>query len=122
MMNQSRLRWGGFASFLYVLVSAFMPHAASAEVPLTRASVEAIQNYVELLPQSGRTRQARLADWLGLGDAIRTANAAQVDLRFNDGSLARIGEQATFQFIANTRTFRLSNGTALFLIPPGQGA
>jgi hypothetical protein len=42
-------------------------------------------------------------------------------LRFNDGSLARVGERATFRFIPNTRNFRLSNGTMLLLIPPGRG-
>jgi hypothetical protein len=56
-----------------------------------------------------------------VGDALRTAATAQADLRFNDGSLARVGERATFQFQPNTRNFRLNNGTLLLLIPPGQG-
>ncbi|MBE9138593.1 FecR domain-containing protein [Nodosilinea sp. LEGE 07088] len=46
---------------------------------------------------------------------------SQADLRFNDGSLARVGERATFQFVPNTRNFRLTNGTILLLIPPGRG-
>ncbi|MEM9768846.1 MAG: FecR domain-containing protein [Cyanobacteria bacterium P01_D01_bin.71] len=56
-----------------------------------------------------------------MGDAIRTSQGARAELRFNDGSLARVGERATFWFIPNTRDFRLSNGTALFLIPPDRG-
>ncbi|MGA1626816.1 MAG: FecR domain-containing protein, partial [Prochlorothrix sp.] len=43
------------------------------------------------------------------------------ELRFNDGSLARVGSQAVFWFVPNTRDLQLSNGTALMLIPPGQG-
>ncbi|MEM9006844.1 MAG: FecR domain-containing protein [Cyanobacteria bacterium P01_F01_bin.86] len=120
-MSLYQFRWVGFASLLYTVISAIAPYSVRAEVPLTRASVEALANEVELLPEAGTARPAQLSDWLGIGDAIRTAVSARVDLRFNDGSLARIGEQATFRFVPDTRTFRLSNGTALFLIPPGQG-
>ncbi|MBE7383330.1 MAG: FecR domain-containing protein [Leptolyngbya sp. SIO1E4] len=120
-MSRYHFRWVGLASLLYAWMSALAPTPANAQVPLTRANVEFLQNYVELLPGDGGARPARLTDWLSLDDTIRTASSARADLRFNDGSLARIGEQATFRFIPNTRTFRLSNGTALFLVPPGQG-
>ncbi|MEO1294597.1 MAG: FecR domain-containing protein [Cyanobacteria bacterium J06636_16] len=116
-----QFRWVGFVGLCYATLSAIVSYPANAEVPLTRASVEALANEVELIPEAGTARPARLSDLLSVGDAIRTAISARVDLRFNDGSLARIGEQATFEFVPNTRTFRLSNGTALFLIPPGQG-
>jgi acrosin len=62
-----------------------------------------------------------MSDFLAVGDALRTAATAQADLRFNDGSLARVGERATFRFVPNTRNFRLTNGTVLLLIPPGRG-
>lgn len=94
---------------------------AKADVPLTRADVEALLNRVEMMPRGSSPRPARLSDFLGLGDALRTAAASRAELRFNDGSLARIGERATFQFVPNTRNFRLNNGTVLLLIPPGQG-
>ncbi|WP_223257285.1 FecR family protein [Phormidesmis priestleyi] len=55
------------------------------------------------------------------GDALSTARSSKADLRFNDGSFARVGELALFRFIPNTRQFNLSNGTALLLIPPGRG-
>ncbi|NJN02806.1 MAG: hypothetical protein HC816_10245 [Leptolyngbyaceae cyanobacterium RM1_1_2] len=92
-----------------------------AQVPLTRAQVEAIRNRVELIPQGRSARLAQVADVLGVGDALRTEVSARAELRFNDGSLARIGERATFRFVPNTRNFRLSNGTVLLLIPPGRG-
>ncbi|MGF1459979.1 MAG: FecR domain-containing protein [Leptolyngbyaceae cyanobacterium] len=94
---------------------------AHAEVPLTRADVESVYNRVELIPEGETARRANLTDWLARGDALRTFENARAELRFNDGSLARVGERATFWFVPNTRDFRLSNGTALFLIPPGQG-
>ncbi|PZV15123.1 MAG: hypothetical protein DCF21_12105, partial [Leptolyngbya sp.] len=94
---------------------------AEASVPLMRADVEALRNRVEFIPRGRNPRAARRSDFLAVGDALRTAATAQADLRFNDGSLARVGERATFQFQPNTRNFRLNNGTLLLLIPPGQG-
>lgn len=92
-----------------------------AEIPLTRADIESVLNRVELL-RSGQTPQmARTSDFLGTGDRLRTASSSRAELRFNDGSLARIGERATFHFVPNTRNFRLTNGTVLLLIPPQQG-
>ncbi|MEM6836357.1 MAG: FecR domain-containing protein [Cyanobacteria bacterium P01_C01_bin.120] len=90
-------------------------------MPLTRADVESLYNRVDLISEGQDARPARLSDRLLVGDAIRTSQGARAELRFNDGSLARIGERATFWFIPNTRDFRLSNGTALFLIPPDRG-
>ncbi|MBW4483529.1 MAG: FecR domain-containing protein [Tildeniella torsiva UHER 1998/13D] len=108
----------GLAS-LVALVLVGLP--AQASVTLTRAEVEALRNRVEFIPRGRAARAARMSDFLAVGDAVRTAASSQADLRFNDGSLARVGERATFRFVPNTRNFRLTNGTVLLLIPPGQG-
>ncbi|MEL6383516.1 MAG: FecR family protein [Cyanobacteria bacterium J06626_18] len=121
-MSKYHFRWVGFASFLYTAASTIAPLSVSAEVPLTRASVESLQNRVELLLQTGATYPVRPTDWLSSGDTIQTADDARADLRFNDGSFARIGEEAAFYFTQDTRTFHLANGTVLFLIPPEKGA
>lgn len=97
-----------------------MPRAASAQSALTWARVELIRNQVHLFTD-GQSRRARVSDVLGIDDALSTDRSARAELRFNDGSLARIGESAVFRFTPNTRNFRLSNGTVLLLIPPGQG-
>lgn len=104
-----------------VMATALGAPAARADVPLTRADVEAILNRVELIQRGRSARIARHNDFMTVGDAIRTAAQSQAQLRFNDGSLARVGERATFRFVPNTRNFRLSNGTALLLVPPGRG-
>ena len=103
---------------LGILLSS--PRAAVAESELTWARVELTRNQVQLF-SNGQSRRARVSDVLGINDALRTAQRARAELRFNDGSLARIGERAVFQFTPNTRNFRLSNGTVLLLIPPGRG-
>jgi hypothetical protein len=111
----------GWPSLVLGLLGIWGASPAQGQVPLTRADVESLYNQVEFIPEGQAARPARLNDWLSIGDALRTALGARAELRFNDGSLARVGERATFWFVPNTRDFRLSNGTALFLIPPDRG-
>jgi hypothetical protein len=101
--------------------SVLLPSAVHAEVPLSRAVVASLRNAVELILKNQAPRAAKVRDALAPGDAIATARAALAELRFNDGSLARVGGQALFRFLPNTRTFQLSNGTLLLLVPPGRG-
>jgi len=99
-----------------------LPHSVSAqEQELTWARIDFLRNRVQLVPQDQRGRRANISDVLSVGDSLRTARASRAELRFNDGSLARIGERATFRFTPNTRNFQLNNGTILLLIPPGRG-
>ncbi|XGW00975.1 MAG: FecR domain-containing protein (plasmid) [Leptolyngbya sp. BL-A-14] len=101
--------------------SVLMSGAAQAEVPLNRAVIASLRNAVELILNNQAPRAAKVRDALTPGDAIATARAALAELRFNDGSLARVGGQALFRFLPHTRTFQLSNGTLLLLVPPGRG-
>ncbi|MEA5604731.1 FecR family protein, partial [Nostoc sp. UHCC 0252] len=99
-----------------------LPNRVSAITPLTRAEIQDLRNIVQLIPKDKRKkRPARKLDAMTPGDGVATGRASLADLRFNDGSLARVGEQALFQFLPKTRDFRLSNGTVLLLIPPGRG-
>ncbi|MGB3612576.1 MAG: FecR family protein [Elainellaceae cyanobacterium] len=96
------------------------PRSAEA-VPLTRAIIRLLRNEVNLIPQGRSPRRAAVSDAFTPGDALSTARQSFAEVRFNDGSLARVGESVLFRFAANTRTFRLDNGTVLLLVPPGQG-
>ncbi|WP_375471393.1 FecR domain-containing protein [uncultured Nostoc sp.] len=99
-----------------------LPNQVNAITPLTRAEIQNLRNLVQLIPRNReKKRPARKSDAMTPGDGLSTGRASLADLRFNDGSLARVGEQAIFQFLPKTRSFRLSNGTALLLIPPGRG-
>ncbi|GAX40723.1 hypothetical protein NIES4075_16890 [Tolypothrix sp. NIES-4075] len=98
-----------------------LPQEASATTPLTRAEIEKIRNLVQLRPKNRQQRPARSSDAMFPGDGVSTGRASLAELRFNDRSLARVGEQAVFQFLPRTRNFKLSNGTVLLLIPPKQG-
>src|SRR5919202_1606537 len=106
---------------LWSSTSLLLPKEASAQTALSRAVIESLRNQVRLIPKNQSARPARPSDAMTPGDALATAKASTAQLRFNDGSLARLGEQAVFSFSPGTRTFGLSNGTALVLIPPGRG-
>jgi hypothetical protein len=101
--------------------SLLLPQEALAQTALTRAVIESLKNQVRLIPKNQSARPARPSDAITPGDGLATAKASTAQLRFNDGSLARLGEQAVFKFSPGTRTMALSNGTALVLIPPGRG-
>ncbi|BAT54103.1 hypothetical protein NOS3756_30680 [Nostoc sp. NIES-3756] len=111
-----------FSITLYGLMILVSSPQVNANTPLTRAEIQSLRNFVQLvLRNSQNKRPAKPADAIIPGDGLATGRASLADLRFNDGSLARIGEQAVFQFMPRTRNFRLSNGTVLLLIPPGRG-
>ncbi|MBW4602860.1 MAG: FecR domain-containing protein [Calothrix sp. FI2-JRJ7] len=94
---------------------------ANAQTPLTRAVIQDLRNLVQLMPQRQPRRRAQRSDAMTPGDGLSTGRLSLADLRFNDGSWARVGEQAVFQFLPRTRNFTLNNGTVLLLIPPGRG-
>ncbi|MBD2437646.1 FecR family protein [Nostoc sp. FACHB-110] len=102
-------------------VIAISSNQVSAATPLTRAEIQNLQNLVQLLPKNNKKRPARKLDPMIPGDGLATGRLSLADLRFNDGSLARVGERALFKFLPKTRNFMLSNGTLLLLIPPGKG-
>lgn len=110
-----------FALAVTTSATLLMPSNAHAETPLARAMIESLRNSVRLFLRDQAPRPAKRRDILTPGDALSTAQSALVELRFNDGSLARIGERALFRFVPSRRTLRLDNGTVLFLISPGQG-
>ncbi|BAU06197.1 FecR family protein [Fischerella sp. NIES-3754] len=109
------------ASCLGTAVLPLPEQQATAATPLTRAVIQNLRNLVQLIPHNQPKRRARKSDAIIPGDGLSTGRASLAELRFNDGSLARVGEQAIFRFLPKTRNFRLSNGTVLLLIPPGQG-
>ncbi len=94
---------------------------AQAETPLLRATIQKVKNRVVLNPKRQAGRQAQIKDEMTPGDALQTFQKAMAELRFNDSSVARIGERAIFNFEPNTRNMDLKSGTVLLLIQPGQG-
>ncbi|WP_353259960.1 FecR domain-containing protein [Prochlorothrix hollandica] len=112
--------WGAIVGVGVVGLGTSPPPALAGQ-PLTQAQISYVQNQVSVLDRNRNARPAQLRDLVTPGNGVATRAKSLVELRFNDGSLARIGEQAVFWFVPNSRDLQLSNGTALMLIPPGQG-
>ena len=116
-------RWFPFISLVSFSGSLLLTStgAIAAPVPLTQATLRKVVNDVKLFLDQQPPRSAQINDRLGNGDALKTAQASRAELKFNDGTLAKVGEYATFRFTPNTRRFDLKNGNYLFLVPPGRG-
>ncbi len=111
-----------FVLGLSTVIVLFLPNQGIALTPLTKAEIQKLHNIVQFIPKdNSNKRPARQSDIIMPGDGVATGKSSLADLRFNDGSLARLGEQAVFKFLPKQRDFQLSNGTVLLLIPPGQG-
>lgn len=114
-------RWLGLVGLLATTLGWSLITPAAAGQRLTQARLANLRNQVSFLTADRRSRPARLQDVMTPGNGLSTGANSLAELRFNDGSLARVGAQAVFWFVPNTRDLQLSNGTALMLIPPGQG-
>ncbi len=120
------LKWRSLLSLTTLsgtLVFSLSPVLAGS-TPLTSATLRKVVNQVELLLKTeAMRRNARVNDRLtNGGDQIDTRKSSRAELKFNDGTVAKVGELATFRFTPNTRRFDLGNGTYLFLVPPGRGS
>ena len=93
-----------------------------AESAVTSAELYRVINQVELNRQDqGQWARARVGDSLVPRDAVRTAAQSRAEILFNEGTLVRTGEGTVFRFPPGRRSFELVDGSALFMIRPGQG-
>ncbi|QLE58395.1 FecR domain-containing protein [Nostoc sp. TCL26-01] len=132
------MRWQIWSLQRQLLVSTLLtlfwlnPALAQSEQNLTRAEVYKLSKIVELLLQNQTQRPAKLKDVVVPKDAVRTGVSSEAQLFFNDKSLIRVDQSSVFRFqpglrrfklpnlIAQNETiFKLDNGTALILSPPG---
>ena len=113
-------------------LSWMTPVLAQSDQLLTRAEVYKLIKIVELLLQNQTRRPAQPKDVIVPRDAVRTGASSEAQLFFNDKSLIRVDQSSTFRFepglrrfklrnliALNEMIFKLENGTALILSPPG---
>ncbi|PZV03539.1 MAG: hypothetical protein DCF32_13670 [Leptolyngbya sp.] len=115
-------RTHGFSAALLAIVGgAAIASPALAEVPWAWANLRASTDQVNLVSASGNTRPATVADCFCPGETLSTSAAARAEVLFNDGSLTRVGEQASLRFWPDTRKLLLNQGTVALFVPPNQG-
>jgi hypothetical protein len=84
------------AAILWSATTLPLQKEVSAETALNRAVVKNLRNLVRLIPQNRVSRPARVSDAMKPGDALSTGRSALAELRFNDGSLARLANRRYF--------------------------
>ncbi len=132
------MRWGIWSLNQKLIVSTLLalswmtPALAQSEQLLTRAEVYKLIKIVELLLHNQNPRPANPQDVIVPRDAVRTGVSSEAQLFFNDKSLIRVDQRSIFRFepglrrfklrnllALNETIFKLENGTALVLSPPG---
>ena len=103
-------------------LSALGIAALQAAVPYNQATVTRLQNKVTYGegPAAAR-RPARSGDVIRSDNYLLTETDSRAELKYEDGSIVRIGQNTVFTFEADTRTLTLEKGSLIFHIPRGSG-
>jgi len=109
----------------FSLCFAFSIAAAhAAGEPLTTATVSRVENqvsYGKVIGDKSETRPAAKDDVVKANNFLLSETDSRAELRYEDGTIVRIGQNTIFTFEANTRTLNLKKGTFVFYVPKGKG-
>jgi hypothetical protein len=109
----------GLSFLCAALVGSASSHAA---MPYTQATVTRLQNTVTYGTTVQRaTRAAKVSDVVKADSYLLTETDSRAELKYEDGSIVRIGQNTVFTFEADTRTLSLEKGSLVFYIPKGSG-
>lgn len=107
--------------FALAAVSLATVHAAT---PYRQATVTRTQNkvnYGELKGERSALRPAAVNDVVRSSNFLQTETDSRAELKYEDGSLVRVGQNTVFSFEDITRTLSLGKGTMIFYVPKGSG-
>ena len=102
-------------------------HAAStfdsATVSFIQHDVAVAELELLTLDSSGKTarRPASLNEAIAESQALLTGRKSRAELKLSDGTIARVGQLSSFTYGKGTRELQLKQGSALFVVPKGQG-
>lgn len=109
----------------YVAVAAlFATGALRAAEPLASATVTRVENkvsYGKVAGDKSTLRPAAANDVVKASDFLLSEAESRAELKYDDGTIVRIGQNTVFSFDANTRTLDLKKGTFVFYMPKGKG-
>lgn len=107
---------------LALTVAGLSGMTAEAVVPYTQATVTRLQNKVAFGESAQKARRpAQPGDVIKADTYLLTETDSRAELKYQDGSVVRIGQNTVFTFEADTRTLSLEKGSLIFYIPKGQG-
>jgi FecR protein len=112
------------SAVLLIVLASFPCLKVCAATPLNKATVtkvENIVNYGEVKEGHTAKRPAVAEDVVRPNNFLLTETESRAELKYEDGSVVRIGQNTVFSFDAATRTLSLDKGTLIFYIPKGAG-
>jgi len=92
--------------------------------PFTSATVTRVENkvsYGKIVGDKSETRPAAANDVVKAGNFLLSDVESRAELKYDDGTIVRIGQNTIFSFEANTRTLNLKQGTFVMSMPKGKG-
>jgi hypothetical protein len=95
-----------------------------AAEPLNSATVSRVENqvsYGKVIGDKSETRPAVTNDVIQSRNFLLSEMNSRAELRYEDGTIVRIGQNTIFTFEANNRIFDLKKGTFVFYVPKGKG-
>jgi len=90
----------------------------------TQATVTRTENkvsYGTMQADLSNTRPAEAQDVVKANNFLLSETESRAELKYEDGTIVRIGQNTIFTFEANSRTLNLKKGTFVFFVPKGQG-
>lgn len=92
--------------------------------PLNSATVTRVENqvsYGKVIGDKSESRPAVPNDVIKANNYLMSEIDSRAEMKYDDGTIVRIGQNTIFSFEANTRTLNLKKGTFVFYVPKGKG-
>jgi hypothetical protein len=92
--------------------------------PLNSATVTRVENqvsYGKVIGDKSESRPAVPNDVIKANNYLMSEVDSRAEMKYDDGTIVRIGQNTIFSFEANTRTLNLKKGTFVFYVPKGKG-
>jgi hypothetical protein len=114
---------------LFTAWATLLTMAAHAAPTLDKATITYIQNDVAVADikllslEGGKVKKvnAALNQPITKENAVVTGDKSRAELKFNDGTVARLGQFTVFSFKEGTRDIDLKQGSTLLNVPKGLG-
>jgi hypothetical protein len=93
-------------------------------VNVTSATVTRVENkvsYGKVIAEKSEMRPAEANDVIKANDFLLSESESRAELKYDDGTIVRIGQNTIFSFETNTRTLNLKKGTFVFYVPHATG-
>lgn len=88
---------------------------------LQSAEVTRVYNDVKIFSSGATAKPAKVGNTISGRTSLQTGRNSRSELRFQDNTLTRIGQNSVFSFVEGTRDLQLDQGTLLLQVPKRAG-